>query len=145
MRVRGLRGGNGFDPRTESSGANPYPGIISDAAWAWALAGIHYQVHGWWTYGNYCGEDGSGNPINGVDAACLQHDFFYYSNQLTPDSNTGPANPVLQGCNQALCNAMLTALNHRNRAVYDETNHAAGIKTYFGPIFGFFQKGNACH
>ncbi len=128
-----------------ASGANPYPDLISDAAWAWALTGIHYRVHRFWTYGNYCGKDGSGNPTNRVDAACLQHDFCYSNNQLEVGQNTGPAIPALQGCNQALCNAMATALSHRNRAVYDETNHAADIKTFFCPIIGFFQKGNACH
>lgn len=67
------------------------------------------KVHGPWTHGNWCGEGGSGVPVDSHDTNCLFHDYCYYQNQLTFGDNRrnlplGQA-AALQGCNQALCNS----------------------------------------
>ena len=95
-----------------ASGSNSYPGLISDAACLWALTGSHTRVHGLYTYGNYCGSGGSGNPTDSADAACLAHDFCYANNNLSfSDNRNAGLSPsqaaLLQGCNQALCTAMM--------------------------------------
>ena len=63
-------------------------------------------VHGPWTYGHFCGAGGMGNPINGTDAACQQHDACYAQAGLSPGSKFQGPNAQLKGCNQNLCNAV---------------------------------------
>jgi hypothetical protein len=51
---------------------------------------------------------GKGTPVDGLDAACMQHDQCYAQNGFTAGSNFGAPNSALQGCNQALCTAAQT-------------------------------------
>lgn len=67
------------------------------------------KPHGLWTYGNWCGQGGAGNPIDGHDTNCMLHDYCYYRHHFTATSNFDllplDQRAQLQGCNQQLCNA----------------------------------------
>jgi RHS repeat-associated protein len=90
-----------YIPASASSSINGFSPLLFAAA-----VPNNVPVHGPWHYGNYCGPGGSGTPINGVDAACQTHDACYSNGGYSPMSNFGSPNAGLQGCNQALCNAV---------------------------------------
>jgi len=94
-------------------------------------------------HGNYCGAGGTGDPVDGLDASCMVHDFFYDkygysmgSNFQNPFSDLDP-DPTLQKINQGLCDGASTAGGFSGGAVQ-------GYFTYgVTPITG--GSGVGCH
>ena len=136
--------GNGFASGDQASGSNPFPGIISDAAWAWAM--LSRSSVSWfpWSYGKWCGVGGAGNPNTPLDGACLQHDFCYFQNKVTAGDNiTNPNAAGLQGCNQALCTVALQVSNSENHRGGDLDQGAAGLEVY--AYFSTVRNAARCH
>ncbi len=104
-------------PRGQDPSENPSIGPSLPAG-----EGPQKGVHGLWTYGNWCGAGGRGTPINPTDVACQTHDRCYAQGGFSPTSNfSTEQNAALQGCNQALCNAV-----RGRRAVLTQGAYARG-------------------
>jgi hypothetical protein len=75
-----------------------------------------------------------GNPINGTDAACQQHDACYAQAGFSPGSNFQGPNAQLQACNQQLCNAVRGARQSIiNQAAARGTRNSRGVSPVYLP------------
>jgi hypothetical protein len=75
-----------------------------------------------------------GNPINGTDAACQQHDACYAQAGFSPVSNLQGPNAQLQACNQNLCNAVRGARQSIiNQAAARGTRNSRGVSPVYLP------------
>jgi RHS repeat-associated protein len=109
---------DGFDSVIQSylteidqSGIYLYPRTFTvTEVWQWATTGTHTPVgcaNGvsgcLYHHGNWCGQGGSGTPVDGQDAACMVHDFLYAKFGFEAADNYNGYNPALQEINQGLC------------------------------------------
>jgi RHS repeat-associated protein len=126
-------------------------GFTAVNVWTWAAKPRTLNGPGNWKalpaslyfHGNYCGAGGTGDPVDGLDASCMVHDFFYDqygysmgSNFQNPFSDLDP-DPTLQKINQGLCDGASAAGGFSGGAVQ-------GYFTYgVTPITG--GSGVGCH
>jgi hypothetical protein len=105
-----------------------------------AFTGSHKPAGFPWHHGNWCGSGGEGIPIDGLDFACMQHDYCYAHNGLTLGNNYGLPSlddlgqMKLQNCNESLCRAA-----DRNSGIPD----AAWVTRYF--TFGVGNAAGCAH
>jgi hypothetical protein len=123
-----------YDPPPPTPAPTQITVTISPAAQSWANQQTT-PVHGAWTYGNWCGSGGMGQPVNNLDANCLLHDYCYAQNGLSAGMNWGVGLTLsnvgaLFACNQALCNGAAANLG----------SASAQVIAYFSTVpFGYCQ------
>jgi RHS repeat-associated protein len=112
---------------------------LSFSAWAQQQ---HTPVSFPQIWGNYCGPNGNGNPIDALDAACQRHDYCYYENgNLSALSNFNPflnncQQYRIQDCNQALCNAANGVIADPLGSSDAEIKAATNIVNWFSLVGG---------
>jgi RHS repeat-associated core domain len=99
-------------------------------ALAYGASGRQGPLRGPWRYGNFCGQGGKGLPINGVDTACMLHDYCYYQAGATALDNAWGHSAAVQACNQALCNSA-RSFENQNLPISKEWWAAYQIDNFF--------------